>query len=98
MNQVFLFILIVLASYRMQRILTEDQWPPSVWLRDWVVRKWGTDSSTAYFATCPWCVGFWASGLVVLVVGLWGSIPAPLLWWGASSAVVGFLAENLEGD
>lgn len=41
--------------------------------------------------TCPWCFGWWISGLMVLIVDIYVGIPLPLLWWPAVSTVVGYL-------
>lgn len=47
----------------------------------------------AYYVTCPWCVSVWIGGLVVLAeVICMSDVPYPLLLWGASSAVTGFLS------
>lgn len=46
--------------------------------------------------SCPWCIGFWISGATVLAVAQFTSLPLPILWWFATSAVVGLIARNLD--
>lgn len=87
MSDWFLFVLVVLAAYRVTRIITSDtitrrareRYVPSRWLEA---------------ITCPWCVGFWVSGAAVGIVLLFGvSLPLPVAWWFALSAAVGLIAE-----
>lgn len=53
-------------------------------------------SKLGILASCPWCVGFYVSGIAVLVVANLTSIELPVLWWFAVSAVVGLTARNLD--
>jgi len=50
-------------------------------------------SKVGQFFTCAWCVGFYLSGLVILVVSHQHSIPLPVLWWFATSTAVGLTAK-----
>lgn len=98
MDQVFLFVILVLASYRLTRLITTDEWPPSRWFRDKVVARYGPQSTPAYLVTCPWCMGAWVAALVVLATSLWRPVPLPVLWWAAISSLVGLMAEWWEDD
>jgi hypothetical protein len=42
---------------------------------------------------CPWCCGWWISGLVVAAAAAVGSVPLPLLTWPAVSTLVGLTGE-----
>lgn len=46
---------------------------------------------------CPWCLGFWISGAVVLIVDVLYGLEAPALQWFAVSCVVGLIGTNLDG-
>jgi hypothetical protein len=45
-------------------------------------------SRLGQWLACPWCCGFWLSGLAVLGLMAWRSTPAPALWWPALSTAV----------
>ena len=55
-------------------------------------------SKLGILVSCPWCVGFHISGLVVAVVANLTSVPLPVLWWFAVSAAVGLIARNYDAD
>jgi hypothetical protein len=82
----------LLASARLTRLLTEDTWPPSVWVRI----KWQEitdDGPWADLVTCPWCASPWIAG-VNLVVALVTDLH-PVWWifngWMAASLVVAWV-------
>lgn len=50
-------------------------------------------SKLGQLVECPWCIGFWLSGLVVALADHYASIPLPLAWWWALSAAVGLAAK-----
>jgi hypothetical protein len=41
--------------------------------------------------SCPWCLGFWISGVATLLVSLAYGLDYPIITWFALSTVVGFL-------
>lgn len=49
------------------------------------------------FIECPWCLGFWIAGAVVLIIAQLTSIPMPLLWWFAVACGVGLIGTVLDG-
>lgn len=66
-----------LASARLTRLLTQDTWPPSVWVRT----KWAeiTDDGPWYdLVDCPWCAAPWITG-ANLVVALLTDLH--VAWW-----------------
>jgi hypothetical protein len=53
-----------LATYRLTRLLTEDELLAPV--REYVWRNHSPEETKlGYFVTCPWCVSIWAGALVV---------------------------------
>lgn len=81
-----------LASARLTMLVTEDSWPPSVWLR----LKWAEitkDGPWADLVECPWCASPWIVG-VNMVVALVTDLH-PLWWifngWMAASLVVAWV-------
>lgn len=80
-----------LAAYRVTRLITSDR--IALPLRRMVDRRFGDDSALGYFVRCPWCVGWYVSGVTVLALEVVESVPVPLLTVAAMSAVVGLLAE-----
>lgn len=49
------------------------------------------NSKLAFLLSCPWCLGFWVSGLGTLLVSLAYGLDYPILTWLALSTIVGFL-------
>lgn len=49
------------------------------------------NSKLAYLLSCPWCLGFWVSGLGTLLVSLAYGLDYPIITWFAVSTVIGFL-------
>lgn len=67
----------ILASARLTRLLTEDSWPPSVWVR----LKWGEitkDGPWADLVECPWCAAPWIVGINLALALVTDLHPA---WW-----------------
>lgn len=52
------------------------------------------NSNLAYLVTCPWCVGFWVSGALMLASSPYIEYPLPLLFWLAMSSMVGLIAQT----
>lgn len=107
-----LLVLVPLAAYRLQRIVTADTWPPSRHLRR-LLRDRIADVPTASRArvrradlfdlmTCPWCLGFWVSLVVVVATDLYvrrthgAGLPLPVAWCFFTSAIVGKLGASDE--
>lgn len=106
------FILLALASYRLWRLLADDDITdrPRRWALN-LGREWqpGDDAPDGYrerwglFLTCPWCAGAWISGLVYLTwVLLLGNpdhasdVLVGIGVWFALSAAVGLIRGNLD--
>lgn len=90
----FVAVVVTVATSRLIRLWTYDEFPPVVWLRDKaadifdaVAPKW------AMLTYCPWCCGFWiALAVIGLGFGLdvypWTGIES--LWW----LIMGALASS----
>lgn len=100
------FALLGLAAWRVFRLIAEDtilDKPRRKLLRlseDW--QEEGDDPGEDYrfewnlFITCPYCAGFWISGIAITLYSLiieWHGVFAFLTIWFAISAVVAFLAK-----
>lgn len=87
----FTFVILALAAFRLQRILTRDDWPPSERFRDWVKERTGEDSAWTDYVHCQWCAGFHVSLAVMAENHYLGVIPMWVYGVFAVSAVVGML-------
>lgn len=67
----------VLSVGRLARLITQDSFPPSVWLRI----KWDeitNDGPWAMLAHCHWCITPW----ITIPIGLWGWLSdLHASWW-----------------
>lgn len=91
MRIIFQWVLLTLTSYRIQRIITTDSWPPSIRLRRYVHDRFGSDSSWCDFITCPFCAGTWLTFATFAVAAQFLNIPSPVLQAIAASAIVGLI-------
>lgn len=83
-----------LASYRLVRLVQEDELPPMLAARTAVIERFGVDSLPFKLMDCPWCLGMWMAAGVVAVRAVsprgWGVVARVL----AFSAAAGLLAER----
>lgn len=103
MSEVWLVLLATLAAYRITRLVTKDTIaePVTERVRWWFERRWqrkhgpgsGEDwnSKLAYLLSCPWCLGFWVSGVTAVLLSLAYGLDYPVITWLAMSTVIGFL-------
>lgn len=101
------FALLSLAAYRVYRLLAEDTILDKPRRRLLRLGTWQDDDGEealpdeyreewAIFITCPYCAGFWISGIALLLYSViieWHGVLAFLVTWFATSAVVAFLAK-----
>ena len=76
-------ILMILATYRLTRLVVLDDGPFDLIAsaRDWVFARFGEDHWLNKGLSCPWCVSFWLA-LPVLFA------PPVAYWWlGLAGAV-----------
>lgn len=99
-----LLVLGALASYRITRLVTTDKIaePFTERIRWFFERRWEAkhpeavpgdewNSKLAFLLSCPWCLGFWVSGVVTVILSVAYGLNYPILTWLAMSTVVGFL-------
>jgi hypothetical protein len=86
----FEWLIVALSAFRIQRIVTKDDLPPSIWLRDKVEARFG-DSSWSVLVVCQWCFGFWTAAAVVAEHHYLNVVPMVVHYIFATSAVVGIL-------
>lgn len=70
-------VTLVISSARITRLVVEDDYPPTIWLR----MRWDTvtkDGPWAKLVHCPWCFGPW----VVAVNAAWAYVSnLHWTWW-----------------
>jgi hypothetical protein len=100
----WLFVLATLAAYRVTRLVTTDKIaePVTEHVRWWFERRWmrvhgsGSDaewnSRLAYMLSCPWCLGFWVSGVMSVILSVAYGLDSLFITWFAMSTGVGFIA------
>lgn len=105
MSDPWLFLLATLAAYRVTRLVTTDKIaePVTERIRWWFERRWyekhdtGSDeewnSKWAYMLSCPWCFGFWVSGVMSVLLSVAYGLDYLGIMWLAMSAGVGLLAK-----
>jgi hypothetical protein len=90
----FTYIILVLASYRLTRLLVIDViFEP---LREKVWKKFPPSTKLGYVFTCMWCMSIWAALFLILLF-----LALPLLAYVVSlilsiSAIVGVIAARLD--
>lgn len=84
---------ISLAGFYATYVITRSDFPPVEWLRVKVFEIFNEGSTPAYLATCPWCVGFYATGVATLLVNQVDDLHLPVLMWIAAAGVNGLLAD-----
>lgn len=50
-------VVAMLAVARLSMLIVDDKL--TLRLRQWVVRKWGEESTASYFIHCNWCMSMW---------------------------------------
>jgi hypothetical protein len=92
------FFLLSLASFRLWKIIGDDEILAKP--RDWVLKRMPNDK-LELLIVCPWCMGFYISGLATLLYCLttgWLDWFGFGVTWLAISAVVGILAHYTVED
>lgn len=104
------FLLLGLASWRFFRLLAEDTILDKPRRRLLRLGDWQEDDGTqnlpedyreewGIFITCPYCAGFWISGLALTLYSIiieWHGLFAFLVVWFALSGLVAYLAKGDE--
>jgi hypothetical protein len=77
------FIIGVLGTARITRLLVDDEWPPVEWLREQYVKR--APEKWEGLVECPFCMAPWVALLEVLAAWIW-DLPA---WWWAGNLWMG---------
>lgn len=79
------FVIGVVSVARLTRLITQDTYPPTVWLRiKWEDLTDGTGWEK--LATCPWC----AAPYIAAVIGGWGWLTDfQTAWWAVNIWLAG---------
>lgn len=72
-------VLVVLAVYRLTRLVVFDDFPPVQAVKRRVIARFGAASAWATLLTCPFCLSVWVAAGVVLAVWPHASVAALLL-------------------
>lgn len=88
----FLFIVFIsLAVFRATKLVVDDK------VFDWPRNKlFDLIPHVEPLVSCYWCIGFWLSGLTVLIVKQFYGLGYPFLSWFAVSSLVGLLSVFVE--
>lgn len=94
-------VLMVLATYRLTRLVVADEFPPVKTFRERFEAR--HDNSLGYLVGCPFCVSVYAAGLVTFVTWLAltlfdtfrPGLPVPVLVWAGVAGAVSLLYELL---
>lgn len=96
-DRAYEFGVITLAAYRLQRLVTTDDWPPSERFREIVAERFGPESAWYDLVTCPWCIGSWITFVTYAVARVLGRRRSPYppasLEALAAAALVGLIAQ-----
>lgn len=88
---IWTFVILTLAAFRIQRLVTADKFPPSQLLRRKVTEQFGEESSWAEWVTCPWCLGGILTIGVFLEHRFLGLVPMWAYTILAAMSLVGYL-------
>lgn len=87
-------VVLALATYRLSRLLVEDE--VLAWLRERVWRRFPPSTALGYWFTCYWCTSIWTGSLLVAAFMM---IPVPTTVVAlalALSAVAGIVAARVD--
>ncbi len=92
LGPVFQFVLVVLVTYRVTRLICADAFPLIAIPREWLIRKLGDAHWGSYLATCMWCASMYVAAGVVALFDRYYSVPMPVAQVFAASALTGYMA------
>lgn len=97
-------VLLAFGTHRLTRIVTSDSITAGLRTR-WFIRFppiGARHHPLGELVDCPWCIGWWLSGLLVGAATWSGLLPrrAWVGWlvWPAVASVAGLLARNLDSE
>lgn len=103
-----LVIGLMVATWRVTRLILKDEWPPVRAVRDWVIRTWGIidqrghvtggrhlgeiGHAIAYLWTCSWCMSVWVAAALVALADWRVDVPYPWLVGGLGAGFTGVMS------
>jgi len=94
MLDLFPFLLLTLAAFRVTRLITTDTILEPV--RNKICSKWPPSTQFGYLFTCNWCTGMWVAGATI---GFYALFPYQTLMVSlvlSISALVGIISTHLD--
>lgn len=94
----FLLALIVLTTWRVTHLITDDQIPLIARPREWIVRR-NPDGALAYLVECTYCVSVYTGALAAFALWALAGVSSTEAWfaWPALGATTVALEKGL-GD
>ena len=90
----FTFLILSLATFRISRLLTTDVILED--MRDRIWKKYSPLTKFGYLFTCMWCMSFWVALVIVICYTIIPTVAFLLALPFALSAVAGLVAHNLD--
>jgi hypothetical protein len=94
MPDLFQFMLLTLATYRLTRLITTDTIFEPV--REKIWSKYPPSTQFGYLFTCNWCTGMWTAMMVTILFFFFPSVTLMVSLVLSISALVGLLASKLD--
>ena len=104
---VLLVLGLMVATWRVTRLLLRDEFPPVRALREWVIRTFGVVDqqgnitggcrlghvgyAVAYLWTCAWCMSIWIAAALVALADWQLDVPMPWLVGGLAAGFTGVM-------
>lgn len=92
MTELLVFVIAILAAYRITRVVIEDEVFDTP--RNWLYEKVKKSPTLTYMLGCYWCLGFYVSILVVVLIWLFPTVMPWILAPFALSAAVGIIDQK----
>jgi len=95
------FVIGVLATGRLARLIVDDDWPITVWFREWYIDRLTKGNGWSELVVCAFCVAPWIALPNLLLA--WGSGLAWYWWlpnlWLATAYLAGMIvARDIPAD
>ena len=94
--ELLIFIVYILAAYRISRFIIEDALPERV--RNWIWKRFPPTHGLGYLITCYWCTSVYVATLLVIGYILVPSVMFYVALVLALSATTGIISKLLDRD
>lgn len=94
MQEIFHFLILSLATFRIARLLTVDY--IFEWLRNLVWKRFPPSTHLGYLFTCMWCMSIWSASLIVICYTIVPTATVVVATIFALSAVAGLVSTRLD--